>query len=100
MDSYAAYAQANFHFTDQLFATVGGRFSKDKKEGSTTSRPIPCWQTSVRLKRSTLPDIDDSKFTYRLGLNYEPNEDILLSSAATRPATSRPATTRAPVLHR
>jgi iron complex outermembrane receptor protein len=26
----------------------------------------------------TLPDISDSRFTYRLGLNYEPNEDILL----------------------
>ena len=34
VDSYAAYAQANFHFTDKFFATVGGRYSKDKKEGS------------------------------------------------------------------
>ena len=34
VDSYAAYAQANIHFTDQFFATVGGRFSKDEKEGT------------------------------------------------------------------
>ena len=43
VDSYAAYAQANFHFTDQFFATVGGRYSKDKKEGSydQATNPVP-----------------------------------------------------------
>ena len=33
---------------------------------------------SVRAAESlTLPDVNDEKFTYRLGLNYEPNEDLL-----------------------
>jgi iron complex outermembrane receptor protein len=77
VDSHAAYAQANVHFTDQFFATLGGRFSKDKKEGSYDQVTNPLL-ASVRATESlTLPDVDDSKFTYRIGLNYEPNEDLL-----------------------
>ena len=78
VDSYAAYAQANFHFNDQFFATVGGRFSKDQKEGSYDQQTNPLLANVRALETLTLPDIDDEKFTYRLGLNYEPNEDILL----------------------
>ena len=77
VDSYAAYAQANFHFTDQLFATVGGRFSKDKKEGD-YDQQTNALLAAVRATESlTFPDVNDEKFTYRLGLNYEPNEDLL-----------------------
>jgi len=77
-DSYAAYAQANFHFTDQFFATLGGRYSKDQKEGSYDQQANVLLRTTVRAPESlTLPDIDDSRFTYRLGLNYEPSNDML-----------------------
>ena len=77
VDSYAAYAQANVHITDQLFATLGGRYSKDKKEGSYDQVTNPFLATVRAAESLTLPDIEDSKFTYRLGLNYEPNEDLL-----------------------
>ena len=77
VDSYAAYAQANVHITDQLSATLGGRFSKDKKEGSYDQVTNPFLATVRATESLTLPDIDDSRFTYRLGLNYEPNEDLL-----------------------
>jgi iron complex outermembrane receptor protein len=76
-DSLAAYAQANFHFTDQIFATVGGRYSKDEKEGSYDQQTNPLLAGVRAQETLTLPDIDDSRFTYRLGLNYEPNEDLL-----------------------
>jgi len=76
-DSYAAYAQANFHFTDQLFATLGGRFSKDSKSGSYDQQAVPLLRTTRALETLDFPDVDDSRFTYRLGLNYEPNEDLL-----------------------
>jgi iron complex outermembrane receptor protein len=76
-DSYAAYAQANFHFNDKLFATAGGRFSKDDKEAD-YKQVTNAFLQSVRANESeTLPDIDDSRFTYRLGLNYEPNKNQL-----------------------
>lgn len=78
VDSYAAYAQANFHFTDQFFATVGGRYSKDEKEGTYDQFPSPFLNAVRANEHETLPDVNDSRFTYRLGLNYEPNDDILL----------------------
>jgi iron complex outermembrane receptor protein len=78
VDSYAGYAQANLHITDQLFATVGGRYSKDKKEGTYDQSTNPFMATVRATEHLTLPDIDDSRFTYRLGLNYEPNDDILI----------------------
>jgi iron complex outermembrane receptor protein len=78
VDSYAAYAQANIHFNDQFFATVGGRFSKDEKEGKYDQFTNPFLATTRAAEHEILPDISDSRFTYRLGLNYEPNNDILL----------------------
>jgi iron complex outermembrane receptor protein len=77
VDSYAAYAQANVHITDRFFATLGGRFSKDKKEGD-YSQTTNALLANVRAAEAlTLPDVNDEKFTYRIGLNYEPNEDLL-----------------------
>ncbi len=77
VDSYAAYAQANIHINEQLFATIGGRYSKDKKEGSYDQTFNPFLATIRAVESLTLPDVSDSKFTYRLGLNYEPSEDYL-----------------------
>jgi iron complex outermembrane receptor protein len=77
-DSYAAYAQANVHITDQFFATLGGRFSKDSKEGSYEQLTNPLLANVRAAEALTLPDVDDERFTYRLGLNWEPNEDILV----------------------
>jgi iron complex outermembrane receptor protein len=78
VDSYAGYAQANFHFTDQIFATAGGRYSKDKKSGDYKQTADLFLGATARAPEAlTFPDIDDSRFTYRLGLNYEPNKDML-----------------------
>jgi len=76
-DSYAAYAQANFHFTDQFFATAGGRYTDDQKEGSYNQTSSPFTQTVRASESLTFPDISDHRFTYRLGLNYEPTKDQL-----------------------
>jgi iron complex outermembrane receptor protein len=76
-DSYAAYAQANFHITDQIFATAGGRYSKDSKEGTYEQLTNPLLANVRAAEALTFPDVDDNRFTYRLGLNYEPTEDML-----------------------
>jgi len=76
-DSYAAYAQANLHFTDQIFATAGGRYSKDKKSGSYKQVTNAFLQTQRANESAILPDVDDSRFTYRVGLNYEPAKNQL-----------------------
>jgi len=78
VDSYAGYAQANFHFNDQFYATAGGRYSKDKKSGDYTQTADFFLRQSVRAEEALVfPDIDDSRFTYRLGLNYEPTKNML-----------------------
>ena len=76
-DSYAAYTQANFHFTDQLYATLGGRYSSDKKDGSYDQFTNFLLAGFRADEHATLPDISDHRFTYRAGLNYEPTEDLL-----------------------
>lgn len=76
-DSLAAYAQANVHVNDQFFVTLGGRYSADEKEGSYDQQTNPLLQGVRALESLTLPKVDDSRFTYRIGLNYEPNEDLL-----------------------
>ena len=78
VDSYAAYAQANVHITEKLFATLGGRYTSDAKEGTYDQSSSPFTRTVRADEHLTLPDIDDNRFTYRLGLNYEPNENHLI----------------------
>ena len=77
-ESLAAYAQANFHFNDKFFATVGGRYTDDSKEGRYDQTTNPFLGTVRADEHLDLPDVDDHRFTYRLGLNYEPTEDYLL----------------------
>jgi iron complex outermembrane receptor protein len=65
--SYAVYAQGEFHVMDTLDAVLGARYTDDKKRG--VDRTIP--------RIGTL-DYDGDKWTYNLGLNYKPNNDILI----------------------
>ena len=76
--SFAAYTQANFHFNDQFFATIGGRYTDDSKEGRYDQSTNPFLATVRADEHLVLPDVDDHRFTYRVGLNYEPTEDHLL----------------------
>ena len=81
VDSYAAYAQGNIHFTDQFYATLGGRYTKDKKDGTyeqTVTNPFIGAGIFRAPEALTFPGVNDSRFTYRLGLNYEPTEDHLI----------------------
>jgi iron complex outermembrane receptor protein len=78
VDSYAGYAQANFHLDDKLYVTAGGRYSKDKKEADYKQTADPFLGATARAPEAlTLPDIHDSRFTYRVGLNYQANKDQL-----------------------
>jgi len=79
VDSYAAYAQGNLYLNDQIFATLGGRYTKDKKEGtySQTADTFIGGNIFRAPEALTFPDIDQGRFTYRLGLNYQPTKDHL-----------------------
>lgn len=80
--SLAAYAQGEFHVTPQLDIIVGGRITKDKKRGdlvtggsivdgelvSTPAAPIRNFPFTFKK----------TKPTFSLGVNYKPNDDILI----------------------
>ena len=76
--SYAAYAQSDVHLNDEIFATVGGRYTKDKKHGDYLETVTNPFIVPFRAPEDVdLPDVNQGKFTYRLGLNYTPTKDLL-----------------------
>ena len=80
VDSYAGYAQGNFYLNDKVFATLGGRYTKDKKEGTYSQKADTFIGKDIfrAPEALTFPDLDQGRFTYRLGLNYQPTKDHLL----------------------
>jgi iron complex outermembrane receptor protein len=80
VDSYAGYAQGNIYLNEKVFATLGGRYTKDKKEG--TYSQVANTFIGAGIFRApealTFPNLDQGRFTYRLGLNYQPTKDHLI----------------------
>lgn len=70
--SLAAYTQLEFHVTPQIDIIAGARITKDKKTGFLNYGP-----TLASLK--LLPFVyKNTKPNYLVGVNYKPNDDILL----------------------
>ena len=98
--SFAAYAQGNLHLSEQLTLTLGGRWTSDKKSGTYSQVSSPFTATTFRAPEVlTYPGIKESRFTYRVSLNYKPTEDVLLFANHSTGYKSA-ATTRAAVFHR
>ena len=70
IDSNAIYSQFEYHLTQQWDVVLGGRFTNDKKDY--VDRTLPNQILEV--------DYDNDEFTYLLGLNYKPTDDILIFS--------------------
>ena len=76
--SIAAYGQATFHLTDPLSLTLGGRWTQDKKNG-TYSEVSSLFTRVLRAPEAlTFPKIKESRFTYRISLNYQAAKDVML----------------------
>ena len=105
-ESFAAYAQADIGLTDTLDLVLGARWTQDDKSGryvQTTPNP---YVTAIRFRSAedTALAHDDEEFNYRVGLNWKPNDDLLVftsystgyksggfnSGAGFRPATLPP----------
>lgn len=70
--SIAAYAQLEFHLTPQIDVVLGGRVTRDKKSGDFTFGPTPDDLTTIPFTyKKTKPN-------YSIGVNYKPNDDLLL----------------------
>jgi iron complex outermembrane receptor protein len=70
--SIAGYAQFEVHVTPQLDLIAGGRLTKDKKTGTFTYGGSLATLNTIPFRYK------DTRFTYLLGVNYKPTEDILL----------------------
>ncbi|WP_380878579.1 TonB-dependent receptor [Sphingomonas sp. DBB INV C78] len=78
VDSYAAYSQLTWHFTEELQLTLGGRYTKDKKKGTYSQTITNPFVAGLRAPEVlTFPKIDDERFTYRVSLNYQPTRAML-----------------------
>lgn len=75
--SIAVYGQGNIHFTNQLTLTLGGRFTRDNKQGSFAQISSPFTQTLRASEALTFPELSESRFTYRVSLNYKPTDDVM-----------------------
>ena len=69
--SLAAYAQVELHVSEQLDIIGGIRITNDKKSGSLVYGTVGSLTTSPFTYERTKPN-------YLIGLNYKPNDDILL----------------------
>lgn len=80
--SYSAYAQGTYDFSDQFSATVGGRYTHDKKtlDGSTPGEYDWAWNPRPNENFSNSTDWDN--FSWKLGMDYRPTDSVLLYASA------------------
>lgn len=78
LESFAAYGQATLHFTDTLDLTLGGRWTKEDKDGRFVQLVPNAFAGGLRAAENTPLTLSDERFTYRASLNYRPTDDILL----------------------
>lgn len=76
--SLAAYAQGNIYLSDNLTLTLGGRYTNDRKTGSYAQVSSPFTQALRATEALVFPKLDENRFTYRIGLNYKPSDDVMI----------------------
>lgn len=77
-ESYAAYAQGTYHLTEKLSATLGGRFSNERK--SIDNRAFLLDDNLVPIDVLVARGTNDGRwnsFTYRAGLEYQVTPDMM-----------------------
>jgi iron complex outermembrane receptor protein len=95
----ALYAQADWHLTDQLTATVGVRYTDEEKTVAFTDQRAACAASQTATGCVSSANIANASFasgsriplsqsegitTPRFAINFEPTDDILLFASATR----------------
>jgi iron complex outermembrane receptor protein len=76
--SYAGYAQGNYKITDRLSATLGARYTHEKKrlDGEVILLDADLQPTTVVVATGTNRDHWNA-FTYRAGLEYQATSDLM-----------------------
>lgn len=87
-ENLAAYAQADISITDQLIATLGGRFTDESKDFAVSDNApvgdITDLTTANLIALGIPTTISESIFTPRFALQYFINDDINVFASATR----------------
>jgi iron complex outermembrane receptor protein len=81
VNSYAGYAQADFHLTDKLDLQLGGRVTHDRKDTSLTQGGVLTGtRTNGTITGTTAIRgiFKTTKPTYSIGLNYKLSPDTLI----------------------
>lgn len=88
--SIAAYAQASFEIDDKWSATVGGRYTKDKKKANVyrylylgTKYPHQDVGAPLAIQSDFTGEEEWSRFSPRLGLEYKMDSDLMLYGSYT-----------------
>jgi iron complex outermembrane recepter protein len=76
--SFAVYSQANFKLADPLTLTLGGRWTKEEKDGTYVQKRTFPFAASLRALENVPLALDDDRFTWRTALNYRPSEDAII----------------------
>lgn len=92
--SYAVFGQARFELVDSLSVTLGGRYTWDKKDiisnqvfdfrpagtpfNPTPGAPPPGLQIVAPIVTDLADSVDFEKFTPKVGVEYQPNSDLLI----------------------
>jgi len=104
--SLAAYAQGEFHVTEQLDIVAGGRITRDKKQGQlTTGGTFIGTRTAGDISGAVISpwEFKKTKPTFSVGANYKPTPDMMLyakystgflSGGAVGPFTFAPETVK------
>jgi len=74
----AAYAQTDIGVTDTLDVVLGARWTKDDKSGTFVQGVNNPFGALLRAPENTALALDDDQFTYRVGLNWTPHDDLLV----------------------
>lgn len=76
--SFAVYSQANFKLADPLTFTLGGRWTKEKKDaGYVQERAFP-FAAALRALENVPLALNDDRFTWRTALNYRFSDDAMI----------------------
>ncbi|MDE2442301.1 MAG: TonB-dependent receptor, partial [Betaproteobacteria bacterium] len=79
--SFAVYGQANFKLADPLTLTLGGRWTKEDKNGTYVQLRANPFAAGLRAPENVALALKDDRFTWRAALNYKPTDDIMLFSS-------------------
>lgn len=88
--SYAIYAQGDYKLTDKWSMTLGGRYTRDKKDANVyrylylgTRYPHDAPATPLQVQSDFADSATFSRFSPRLGLQYQVNDNMMVYTSYT-----------------